>query len=229
MTTQQLLDAVILKATGEVSTNVFGDSESQKVLGIANFYITSWANEPDVDWNSLYTPENNIGTVTNASSFTLPTSVIKVSDKAGDTVRIDWTDGVGYTLFQIVPANELKRYYEGNRTSAYGHVCAQVGRSLSFDRVFKSTDSEFGGSITVPTYASPALLTASSDAVPVDNPNWLVLISAAEYVRNDITLQNQYPNLVAEANQAMQEMKDNNDTAEYQEIVRSPAGDGAGW
>lgn len=229
MTISDFVAQTILKATGEISTAVSGDAEWEKVRGIGNLYIPQWAREPGVDWDSLYDPESSFGTVTNTSSFGLPATVIKISDKAGDTVRIDWTDGVGYTDFQIVPANELKRYYDGNRSSFAGNVCAQLGRTLVFNRTFVSTDGEFDGTIKVPVYSEPALLTADGSTVPVDNPSWLVVISAAEYVRNDITLTGQYPNLVAEANQLMQEMKDNNNTAQYSDIIRSPAGAGVSW
>lgn len=228
MTTSELVAAVILRATGEVSTAASGDSEWEKVRGIANFYINTFANEPGVDWNSLYTPEYSLGTVTATDSFDLDDEIIKISDQAGDIVRIDHTTG-SYTAFQIVPANQLKRYYEGNKATPLGNVCAQIGRTLVFNRRFTSTDPEFGGAITCPIYIAPDPLVNDSDSVPVDDPNWLVIICAAEYVRNDITLQAQYPNLVAEANAIMTDMKTNNDTAQLTEAVRGPAGDGVSW
>lgn len=229
MTTSDLIAAVILKATGEVSTAANGDSEWSKVLGAANYYLNTWANEPGVDWNSLYTPESSLGTITATDSFLLPTTAIKVSDQAGDTVRIDYTNGTGYTIVNIVAANQLKRYYTGNKTNYSENVCAQIGRNLVFNRKFKSTDPEFGGTITAPTYAAPTSLVNPTDVVLVDDPNWLVVICAAEYVRNDITLQQQYPNLVAEANAIMTDMKTNNDTAQEQEIYRVPVGGGVTW
>lgn len=229
MTTSELVAAVILRATGEVSTAASGDSEWEKVRGIANFYINTWANEPGVDWNSLYTPELSFGAVTATDSFTFPAAAINVSDQAGDNVRIDHSNGTGYTDFEFVTANSLKRYYLGNKATPLGDVCAQIGRNLVFNRRFVATDPEFGGTIKVPSYALPAPLVETTDLVPVDDPNWLVVVCAAEYVRNDITLQNQYPNLIAEANSIMSDMKSNNDTAAYQEIVRGPAGDGIGW
>lgn len=229
MTTSEYVASTILKATGEVSTAANGDAEWNKVLGIGNFYLNTWASEPGVDWDSLYTPEYSLGTVSATSTYDLDDEIIKISDQAGDIVRIDHTDGVGYSVYQIVNANQLKRYYEGNKATSHGNVCAQVGRTLVFNKVFAATDPEFGGAITVPIYVAPEPLVNESDTVPVDDPNWLVVIAAAEYVRNDITLQQQYPNLITEANQLMQDMKNKNDTAQLQEIVRGPAGDGAGW
>ena len=66
------------------------------------------------------------------------------------------------------------------------------------------------GIINVPVYLRAPLLTKADSIVPVDNPMWLVTMCAAEYARNDILLQNQYSNLIAEANQLMQKMIENN-------------------
>lgn len=76
----------------------------------------------------------------------------------------------------------------------------------------------FGGSLTIPAYIMPEEVSADGDEIPVDNPNWLVLITAAEFIRNDITRQNQYGTLVAEANEAMRRMREDNegqDTSVY--------------
>ena len=67
-----------------------------------------------------------------------------------------------------------------------------------------------GGQITIPVYLHAPLLTSQNSIVPVDNPMWLVTMCAAEYARNDILLQNQYGNLIEEANQLMQKMIENN-------------------
>jgi hypothetical protein len=64
--------------------------------------------------------------------------------------------------------------------------------------------------------------------VPVDDPNWLVTITAAEYVRNDIVKQNQYGNLVQEANDLMENMKADND-AQVSEVTADWSPLGATW
>lgn len=212
MTTTQLIAAAYLKATGKVTTLVETDAKYLKILGIANGLIDSWENEPNVDWSSLYEPELALtDLVTETNTFELPATVRKISDARGDYVRVYWTDGVGKTDFDVVPAEALKRY------DTNANVCAQIGSNLRFARTFETTDSEFGGEVKVPVYTfAPTLVTSApttgqTDTVPVDIPRWLVIMTAAEYVRNDITKQNQYPNLVAEAQELMERMKDDND------------------
>lgn len=228
MTTADFVAATILKATGEVSTSTSGDDDWNKLLGIGNYYIDNWSNETGTDWNSLYNPELSFGTITATDTFAIPTTVRKLSDAKGDVVRVDNTDGT-YTEFEIVPADSLKRYYGGDKSVSVGNYCAQIGSNLVFNRSFTSDDKEFGGALSVPVYTFPTKLVADTDVVPVDIPNWLVTISAAEWVRNDITKQNQYPNLVAEANEIMQRMKDDNENAQVQTIYRVPVARGIVW
>lgn len=214
MTAAQLVAATILKATGKTSTATSGDTKWTKVLGIANDLIKTWADEPDVDWESLYNPEYSIGTVTATDTFAIDTDdVRKLSDKKNDRIRIVHTDGITYTDYETVPANRLKYIDEGK-------FCARIGDNLVFNKAFVSTDPEFGGDIQAPIYSHPTTLSDDADVVAVDTPNWLVYRTAAEYVRNDITRQNQYPNLVAEANQLMLKMKEANEA--QVETVETP-------
>lgn len=210
MTTQEFVNAVILKATGKRTILATTDTKFIKILAIANGYIDQWQNEKDVDWNSLYTPDLSFGTVTATDTFAIPATVRKISDARTDTVRVVWTDGVSYTDYDVVPADTLKRYPNS-------HVCAQIGSNLRFEHAFTADDPEFGGDIQVPVYTFVSTLVSGTPGagetgtVPVDIPAWLVLSTAAEYVRNDITKQNQYGNLVNEANQLMERMKDDNE------------------
>lgn len=230
MTASDLVAAVILKATGETSVSVSGDSDWLKVLGIANIYIDNWANEPDVDWHSLYAPEHSIGAVTATDSFTLDLSVIrKLSATGDDYIRIDHSDGIHSTTYQLVDAETLKQYYTGNKKSSTGNYCAQIGPTLVFNHRFVSTDPQYGGTIKVPVYLYPSHLVEDDDVVPVDNPNWLVFVTAAEWVRNDITKQSLYPLIVNETNQLMQRMIDDNDSTQVENVIKSPVGRGREW
>lgn len=203
MILSDLVSGVVLKATGKRSTLTATDEKYLKIVELANQYTDVWQNT--TDWSSQYDPDLSFGTVTATDTFSVPSTVRKISDARGDTVRIWYTDGVGYTDFGIVPADTLKRY------TTTDNVCAQIGSSLVFKRTFASTDSEFGGTIKVPVYTFAATLASASDVISVDIPRWLVFMCAAEYVRNDITKQNQYPNLVQEANELMEKMRDDND------------------
>lgn len=223
MTTSELVADIYLKATGKVSSLISTDTKYVKILAIANGLIRTWQNEKDVDWSSLYDGDYDIGTVTATDTFDLDTDTIrKISDSRGDFVRVHWTDGENFTDFDVVTPDTLKSY------NSSANVCAQIGATLKFARTFASTDSEFGGSIKVPVYLYAEELSGASDTVPVDIPEWLVVMSAAEYVRNDITKQNQYPNLVSEANQLMQRMKDDNE-AQITEVHIPFVAEGADW
>lgn len=167
---------------------------------------------------SLYNPAFSIGTVTATDTFAIPTTVRKISDTDQDYVRILHTDGKSYTDYELVSADTLKQYYNGQtKQSPNGYYCAQIGSNLVFNHTFLTTDKQFGGSITVPIFTFAPTLVADSDVVPVDNPGWLVVACAAEYVRNDVTKLNQYPNLINEANALMERMKDDNDA----QVVRA--------
>lgn len=196
MTTDELVAAVVLKATGRNKDLKWGDKNYKKILGIANFYISSWQNEPEVDWASLYDPEYSIGATRNTRRYELDRSEVnKISDMPGDYIM------VGNEPFQTVTANQLKRYEGGN-------VCAVAGEYIIFGRDF--TGGELGKTIKVPVYLKAETLKGARSVVPVDDPYWLVTICAAEYARSDILLQNQYSNLITEANQLMKKMIENN-------------------
>ncbi len=82
-----------------------------------------------------------------------------------------------------------------------------------FSSAFTSDSREFGGTIIIPSYADAVFPTDDVTDITVDDPYWLVAISAAEFVRNDITRKAEYPNLVGEAGVLMQKMKENNGMA----------------
>lgn len=221
MLVSEFVPAVALRATGKYPTYVTGSIKWNKIIGIANHNIRSWATEPGVDWNSLYIPNQVLGPVTATDTYTLlPANIIKVSKREGDYVRINHTDGVNYTDFDLVEADALKGTYWGQTKRNYsGFYVAQVGNTLVFNRSFTASDPQFGGSITVPVYKYPTPISADTDVIPVDLPNWLVCMTAADYVMNDITRVSSYPTLVNQANELMTAMRDNNE-AQIEMLIR---------
>ncbi|RYH70502.1 MAG: hypothetical protein EON54_01325 [Alcaligenaceae bacterium] len=203
MTLQELANAVLLKATGKATVLTPTDTKYQKILGIANAYQDSWQNEFGVDWNSLYQKDFELGTISTTDTYELDDEIRKISDTRGDFVQLFMGDN--HVNYEIVAADTLKRYSDG------AHVCAQIGRTLVFPSAFKEDSPLIGATIKAPVYVSVEPLVNPTDDVAVDIPRWLVVISAAEYVRNDITKQNQYPNLIAEADSLMDRMIDDND------------------
>lgn len=215
MTITEFVADAYLKATGKTNTLTTG-TKYDRIVALGDYYQRRWAREPGVDWNSLYNPAFSLGTVTATDSYDLDSSTVrKLSDREGDFVRIVWSDGVGYTDYTIVNHDTLKDYSWGvNRESSKGFYCAKIAGQLVFNHTFTSDDSQYGGEIFVPCYVFPDEVTSSnpsSDEVQVDDPDWLVTRVAAEYTRNDITRRQRYPELLSEANEIMDRMKDDND------------------
>jgi hypothetical protein len=217
MLVTEFVPRVFRKATGKIPTFTTGSTKWLKILDIANEYIDTWAREPGVDWASLASPDLSIGTVTNTNTFPLLTTIRKISSREEDYVRIVHTDGVTYTDYTTVPVEKLKDYIDSGGTyvtQVGGANKTGVPSNLVFNHTFVSTDPQFGGSINVPAYLFAPHIAADTDDIPVDDPQWLVLVCAAEYIRTDVTRQLQYSNLVAEANAAMDRMRDDNDPQE---------------
>lgn len=220
MLVSTFVPAVILKYSGQVFSGVAGDDDWVKTLAIANRYIDAWVAEPGVDWDSLYTI-TTIGTVSTTDTYDLDEDIFRVSNDAGDPVVIRHSDGTTTTKFNLVSSNQLGRYTSGNYVSRYGS-------QLKFNRTFTATSPEYGGTIEVPGYVKPDYLVNATDEVPVDDPNWLVLVSAAEWARTDPTQAQNYPLLVGEANNAMAYMKQANRPG-VQDIVRHSVARGREW
>lgn len=214
MTITEAKAAVYLLATGKATA--ISTSKTNQIVALLNFYQRRWAREPGIDWNSLYNPALSLGTVTATDTFDIDTSTVrKLSDRQGDAVRIVWTDGISYTDYDIVNHDTLRDYSFGvNKENPIGWYCTQIGGQLVFNHTFVSTDAQYGGEIFVPCYTFSDDITndnPGTDEVQVDDPDWLCTRAAAAYVRNNITLRSRYPELLAEANEIMGRMKDDND------------------
>lgn len=224
MTVTDAISTSYLLATGKPTAPSSGTSKYNRILGLLNVFSRGWANEPGVDWQSLRLWANVTGTVTATATFAIPTTLDRVSKDANDPVRILHSDGITESEYTIVPAERL--YESGSRVrGASGGTVAIVGSNLVFDTAFTADSPQFGGTIQVPGYKVVATLSSGSDAIEVDDPDWLCYMVAAEYVRNDITRVQQYGNLVALANNAMNGMKEANGSAQEQVTAQwSPLG-----
>lgn len=227
MTVTEAVARTYLLATGKTSALAEGSTKYEKILSLFNLFTESWAGEAGVDWKSLRLTANVTGTVTATDTFAIPTTLAKVSQTRGDFVRIVHAGGTVESDYTVVPIERL--YDDGSKLQgAGGFRVAVSGANLVFDTAFTATSPQFGGTIQVPGYKVPAELDAGADELEVDDPNWLCFITAAEYVRNDITRVQQYGNLVAQANNAMEGMvQDNNSQTEQVTAIWSP-GNGTG-
>lgn len=216
MDVQTFIQQTNLLATGKPVAPAVGSTKYNRILSLGNLYTNVWAKEPGVDWNSLR-GIFNIGTVNTSSTYDLDPSIGKISNTEGDFVIIDRLDGK-QSRYTIVPITRLNRMRFGNADG----LCARQGNSLVFSTTFTTTHPDFGGTIQVPGYILPDPLVGASDELQIDDPWWLCFICAAEVVRNDVSRQNQYPNLVSQAINSMNGMKEHN-MSQREEI------DGSNW
>lgn len=215
MTVTEAIAETYLLAVGKTTVLTTG-SKYTRIIGLLDYFQRKWGRAKGIDWNSLYNPAFSLGTVTATDTFDIDTSTVrKLSPREGDTVRIVWSDGVGYTDYDTVDANKLKDYSYGvNKESPLGFYCARIGNTLVFNHEFISTDSQYGGEIFIPCYIFPDSITSDNpdtDEVQVDDPSWLTTRAAAEYCRNDITRRARYPELKDDAEKIWDVMRDDND------------------
>lgn len=159
--------------------------------------IDAWAKA--ANWTSLYEIVP-IGTISTTDTYELDSSIRVLSRDPDDYIQIvTSTQTINYTL---VAPSELKRFPGGN-------YCAKVGSSLQFNKVFTSDSPEYGGTINVPAYTYPSHLVKATDTVPVDDPNWLVQKTAADWVLTDVTQKVNYEPLLDAAADLMTAMVKN--------------------
>lgn len=204
MTLQDAMAQAYLLATGKSTLPAAGSTKYQRLYNLCIKFYRDWQTEPGVDWNSLY-GLTNAGTVTATDTFDLQDEVIKVSQRDGDFIRILVTSPNGYRNFTLVPASQL---YQNRYTTAV----AKVGQTIKFSRAFTSTDPEFGKTIIVPAFLKLDDLEGLDDEVLIDNPAWLPVVVAAQYVLPDAQLSYQYPDLLEQAQDIMDGMKLANNT-----------------
>jgi hypothetical protein len=212
---------VYLQATGKLPTFTSGSTKWLRIVAQGNFFLQQWARERGVDWYTLYDPAYPLGTASTAQEYDLDDEILKISQQDGDSLRITHTD-LRYTDYTIVNADQLRDYN-------YDHYVARVGRRIRFNRPFLSTNPQFGGTITVPVYLKPEIFSADTDEINIDDPNWLVFVTAADMVRNDVTRKDLRADLISQANEAMMAMREDNES-QFSEVLRPwSVGDRTDW
>jgi hypothetical protein len=66
-------------------------------------------------------------------------------------------------------------------------------------------------------YRHPEVFSDDDDELDIDDPDWLVFSVAADRVKNDVTRKDLRSDLISEANEIMQGMKDDN-LAQLEEV-----------
>jgi hypothetical protein len=207
VTILEAMTEAYLLATGKSTLPTVGSAKYLRLYNLCKKYHRDWAYETGVDWNSLNTLVE-AGTVTATDTFDLDsdTKVIRLSQRERDFVRI--VSDTNTFLYSTKNASEL---YPGRFTK----IVSKVGNTLRFPSAFTAESQEFGGTIYAPAYVELEEITSVNDDVLIDNPAWLPVRVAAQYVLPDAQLSYQSPDLIAQANDLMIGMKlDNNSGGE---------------
>lgn len=211
MTVSQFVRNVLILSEGKRESFATGSTKWLRILDQGNFFLQQFARERSVDWNWYYDPAKSFGTVTATATFAIPSTVAKISQREGDVLRITHTDAT-YTDYTFIAHDRLREYPNGN-------YVARIGSNIKFNAAFTASSPQFGGTITVPVYEFPDTFSADADVIDIPDPNWLVFVVAGERVKNDVTRKDLRADLVAQANEAMMAMKEDNE-AQLDEVYR---------
>ncbi len=190
------------------------DTKYIKLLQLSDLFTQDWSNTPAVDWQSLWRVTNasstiaqstsNAGTYATLSKITIPTTIREVSLRENDGIVLAGTDAISTWSYDLIRANQLHEYV-GRQ------ACAIINGQLVFATPFLASDVRIGATVQIPGFIFATAITVDSQTVQVDDPLWLAYRMAAEYVRTDLVRRDQYPNLLAIANEKMTAMMSNND------------------
>lgn len=189
------------------------------LLGIADSMQKLWADEPNVEWNSLYSLVSN-GTISATDTFDLDDTINYISKREGDFGLA--TNGTNTTTYTIVNPNQLYGFRDQK-------VIAQVGQTIKFPKAFTSTSPVFGYTLKIPAFVYPDDITVGTQTVQVDDPMWLVYMIAYEFVKSDLVKRFLKDDLLQQANSVMEKMKQAN-VGQYETVGTDwrPAGSD-GW
>lgn len=214
MLASDFLNEVYVKYRGKIAsrTPAWGSDKAIVAIGIANSKKNEWATDPRNKWDSLFDIVS-MGTIsTGTSTYDLDDSFFMASDYA----KVVLTNGE-YVEYPIVKPQQRNL---SSGQSLYIH--GSDPRKITFTQTID--DSLDGGTLYIPGYYIPADMTLSTSVVPVDNPQWLVYVTAAELARNDPAKDDQYPTLLGTANDLYVKMSNaNNDTGflQFNSIVNN--------
>lgn len=198
-TTEWVINRAYLHATRKSTAPV--TEKLAVMLAIVDSMQKQWEQEPDVEWSSLYELVTLTPTVTATDTFALHDDINYLSTAQDEYVLV--TDGTSTTKFTIVNPNQLYRYKDND-------ACAKIGRTLKFSRAFAADSSMLGYNIKVPAITFVDDIDSTTDIVQVDDPMWLVYMSAYEFVRNDLIKRNTKDDLLDLAQNVMTKMKEVN-------------------
>lgn len=190
----QLVTDSYLAYRGKLSSVPAAGSEKyNRIVNIANRKQREWAQDSAIDWPSRY-EIRSIGSLSSGTQvYDLDDDILRASDYVLLTSPTGQKQYVG-----IVKPQQQSRYIKG------AYITGSSPKQLTF---IQPIDSNYTGyTIKLACFTMPADMTLPTSTIAVDDPQWLVYIVAAELARNDYAKEEQYPNLVGQANDLYQKM-----------------------
>lgn len=196
MTVTTLIERINYALRGiDDETPTEGSETANYWLSVINQKKDEWAKDPNESWRSLF-EVRSIGTINTSSTYDLDEDFIRPSDSVYVMVGTDKHE------FNLVTP-ELR-----DETPLAVYISGVNPQKVVFNDPI--SDTIVGGSLYVPGYFLPADLTSYTQDVPVDDPNWLAMASAAEIAFNDVSYEDKSADINAKANALYTQMKSSN-------------------
>jgi hypothetical protein len=105
---------------------------------------------------------------------------------------------------------DLVQPQEQNRFVQQAFIAGNDPQTLYFTKPITATDSYVGGALYLPAYVLPDDITNNTSVIVCDDPDWLVVATAAKIAFGDITYEDKVSDLNGEANALYNQMVKNN-------------------
>lgn len=138
-------------------------------------------------------------------SFAYPSDKAYVTLTTGDIVEFD-----------------LIKPQERNSLNQRVYISGLNPVSISFSDTISSTSNLVGGVLSVPGFYIPADVSLATDEIPLSNPDWGVLATAAEIAFNDVVYEDKAPDLNAKANEEYSSMVSLNRAGTFSNPRKTP-------
>jgi len=164
-----------------------GSEKYSRIVAIANRKQREWAQDSNIDWPSRY-EIRQLGSLTSGTQeYDLDDDILRPSDYVVLTSPTSQVQYIG-----IIKPQQISRYLKG------AYVFGFNPKQLTF---IQTIDSSYTGyKLSLPCFTMPADMVNPTDVISVDDPQYLVYAVAAELARNDYAKEEQYPNLIGQAN-----------------------------
>ena len=196
MILSQLVTEAYLAYRGKTSSvPASGTEKYTRILTIANRKQREWAQDSNVDWLSRY-EIRSAGTLSSGTqTYDIDSDVMRLSYFV---ILTNLSAVKSYV--SILKPQQITRFTTG------AYVAGFNPQQLTFITTITSAYTGFG--LSYPCFTMPTDLSVATSVVAVDDPQWLVYAVAAELARNDYAKEEQYTNLIGQANDLYMKMVD---------------------